>query len=104
MFDDDYGALAIAKNMPKLRYLQLIGNGVRVTSDGLQAILDGCPHLKSVDLRKCFNVTLSGNLGKICAEQIKNLQHPNDSTHDYGLRAEIFDFGPIDEDGYFFFF
>ena len=39
-FDDDYGALAIAKNMPKLRHLQLIGNGVRVTSDGLQAILD----------------------------------------------------------------
>ena len=56
-FDDDYGALAIAKNMPKLRHLWLIGN--RVTNDGLQAILDGCPHLESLDLRKCFNVTLS---------------------------------------------
>ena len=86
---DDFGALAIAKNMPKLRHLQLIGN--RVTNDGLQAILDGCPHLESLDLRKCFNVTLSVNLGKRCAEQIKNLRHPNDSTHDYGLMAEVFD-------------
>ncbi|KAM4111842.1 hypothetical protein ACJW30_05G095800 [Castanea mollissima] len=98
---DDFGALAIAKNMPKLCHLQLIGN--RVTNDGLQAILDGCPHLESLDLRKCFNVTLSGNLGKRCAEKIKNLQHPNDSTHDYGLMAEIFYYGPFDEDGYFFF-
>ena len=54
-------------------------------------------------LRLFQPLCLSGNLGKICAEQIKNLQHPNDSTHDYGLMAEIFDFGPIDEDGYFFF-
>ena len=61
-FDYDYRALAIAKNMPKLHHLQLIGN--RVMNDGLQAILDGCPHLESLDLRKCFNVTLSGNLGK----------------------------------------
>ncbi|KAL4626530.1 hypothetical protein ACB092_05G103300 [Castanea dentata] len=99
---DDFGALAIAKNMPKLRHLQLIGNWV--TNDGLQAILDGCPYLESLDLRKCFNITLSGNLGKRCAEQIKNLPHPNDSTHDYGLMAEIFYYGPFDEDGYFFFF
>ncbi|XP_075665724.1 F-box protein SKIP19-like [Castanea sativa] len=89
--EGDEEALAIAKNMPKLCHLQLIGN--RVTNDGLQAILDGCPHLESLDLRKCFNVTLSGNLGKRCAEKIKNLQHPNDSTHDYGLMAEIFYYG-----------
>ena len=98
----DFGALAIAKNMPKLRHLQLIGN--RVTNDGLQAILDGCPHLESLDLRKCFNVTLSGNLGKRCAKQIKNLRHLNDSTHDYGLMAGISDYGPFDDGDYFFFF
>ena len=99
-FDDDNEALAIAKNVPELRYLLLNGN--RVTNDGLQAILDGCPHLESLDLRKCFNVTLSGNLGKRCAERIKNLRHPNDSTHDYGIMAEISDYGPFDEDDFFF--
>ncbi|KAM3700072.1 hypothetical protein ACB098_05G070300 [Castanea mollissima] len=49
-FDDDDKALAIAKNMPELHHLRLNGN--RVTNDGLQAILDGCPHLESLDLRK----------------------------------------------------
>ena len=95
-FDDDGEALAIAKNMPELRHLQLIGN--KVTNDGLQAILDGCPHLESLDIRKCFNVTLSGNLGKRCAERIKNLRHPNDSTHDYGFMAEISDMDRFHED------
>ena len=95
-FDDDGEALAIAKNMPELRHLQLIGN--KVTNDGLRAILDGCPHLESLDIRKCFNVTLSGNLGKRCAERIKNLRHPNDSTHDYGFMAEISDMDRFDED------
>ena len=60
----DFGALAIAKNMPKLRHLLLNGN--RVTNDGLQAILDGCPHLESLDLRKCFNVTLRKFWLKMC--------------------------------------
>ena len=69
-----------------------------MTNDGLQAILDGCPHLESLDLRKCFNVTLSRNLGIRCAEQIKNLRHPNDSTHDYGFMAEISDMDLYDED------
>ena len=101
-FDDDDEALAIAKNVPELRHLLLNGN--RVTNDGLQAILDGCPHLESLDLRKCFNVTLSGNLGKRCAEWIKNLRHPNDSTYDYGIMAEISVYGPFEEDDFFFFF
>ena len=49
-------------------------------------------------------MSLSGNLGKRCAERIKNLRHPNDSTHDYGIMAEISDYGPFDEDDFFFFF
>ena len=89
----DEEAVAIAKNMPELRHLQLIGN--QLTNDGLQAILDGCPQLESLDLRKCFNVTLSGNLGRRCAERIKNLRHPNDSTDDYGFVA---DDGSFDDD------
>ena len=82
----DEEAVAIAKNMPELHHLQLIGN--QLTNDGLQAILDGCPHLESLDLRRCFNVTLSGNLGRRCAERIKNLRHPNDSMDGYEFIAE----------------
>ena len=92
----DEEVLAIAENMPGLRHLQLIGN--KLTNDGLQAILDGCPHLELLDLRKCFNVTLSGNLGKRCAERIKNLRYPNDSTRDYGFMAEISDMDRFHED------
>ncbi|KAM4101302.1 hypothetical protein ACB094_05G133400 [Castanea mollissima] len=88
----DEEAVAIAKNMPELRHLQLIENSL--TNDGLQTILDGCPHLESLDLRKCFNVTLSGNLGRICAERIKNLRHPDDPTDDYDFVA---DDGSFDE-------
>ena len=88
----DEEAVAIAKNMPELRHLQLIGN--QLTNDGLQAILDGCPHLESLDLRKCFNVILLGNLGRIYAERIKNLRHPDDSIDDYGFVA---DDGSFDE-------
>ncbi|KAM4101304.1 hypothetical protein ACB094_05G133600 [Castanea mollissima] len=91
----DEEAVAIAKNMPELRHLQLIGN--RLTNDGLQAILDNCPHLESLDLRKCFNVTLSGDLGRRCA-RIKNLQLPNDSTNDCGFIVETSGNGSFEED------
>lgn len=82
--------------MPELRQLQLFGN--KLTNDGLQAILDGCPHLESLDLRQCFNVTLTGNLGRRCAERIKHLRFPTDSTDDYELDAEIHDNGSFDDD------
>ncbi|XP_019084348.1 PREDICTED: putative F-box/LRR-repeat protein 23 [Camelina sativa] len=85
--DDEFNnddALAIAESMPELRHLQLFGN--ILTNVGLNAILDGCPHLEHLDLRKCFNVDLTGNLGKRCSERIKDLRRPNDSTagHPYG--------------------
>ncbi|KDP34969.1 hypothetical protein JCGZ_09257 [Jatropha curcas] len=73
-------ALAIAENMPHLRHLQIFGN--KLTNEGLQAILDGCPLLESLDLRQCFNISLDGDLGKRCAEQIKDLRHPNDPIED----------------------
>ncbi|XP_062162614.1 putative F-box/LRR-repeat protein 23 isoform X2 [Alnus glutinosa] len=82
----DEEALAIAQNMSELRRLQLFGN--KLTNDGLQAILDGCPHLESLDLRECFNVSLAGNLGKRCSEQIKDLRHPHDSTYDYDYKND----------------
>ncbi|KAL5577317.1 hypothetical protein UlMin_019016 [Ulmus minor] len=55
-------ANAIAKNMPALRHQQLIGNWM--TNMGLQAILDGCPHLESLDLRRCLHLNLKEGLGK----------------------------------------
>ncbi|XP_059440208.1 putative F-box/LRR-repeat protein 23 [Corylus avellana] len=73
-------AFAIAENMSELRHLQLFGN--MLTNDGLQASLDGCPHLESLDLRLCLNVTLAGDLGRRCAQQIKHLRLPGDSTDD----------------------
>ncbi|XVF81986.1 hypothetical protein PTKIN_Ptkin16aG0006700 [Pterospermum kingtungense] len=88
-FDKD--ALAIAENMHGLRHLQLVGNNL--TNRGLLAILDGCPYLESLDLRKCFHVNLKGDVGKRCAEQIKDLRRPDDSLHDYPFTEEIDDPG-----------
>lgn len=92
----DEEALNIAKNMPQLCHLQLFGN--RMTNNGLQAILDGCPHLESLDLRQCFNVNLKGDLAKRCTDQIKDMRHPSDSTEDYGFDAEIHDCESFDGD------
>ncbi|KAK9669654.1 hypothetical protein RND81_13G146200 [Saponaria officinalis] len=77
-------ALAISKSMPNLRRLQLIGSFM--SNDGLNAILDGCPLLESLDLRACFKIDLSGSLGKRC-DRITNLRRPNDSTSDYSHQA-----------------
>ncbi|KAF5810691.1 putative F-box domain, leucine-rich repeat domain superfamily, F-box-like domain superfamily [Helianthus annuus] len=89
-FDGD--AFAIANNMPELRHLQLFGN--KMTNEGLQAILHGCPHLEFLDVRRCFNLNLgAGNLGKLCVERIKEFKHPNDSTKNCGfiVRAHAYD-------------
>ncbi|KAK2980542.1 hypothetical protein RJ640_015927 [Escallonia rubra] len=94
--DCDDEALAIAENMPGLHHLQLFGN--KITKDGLQAILDNCPHLESLDLRQCFNVNFGGNLGKRCSQQIKNVRRPYDSTEDYEFDTDILDYESFDED------
>ncbi|CAH1448669.1 unnamed protein product [Lactuca virosa] len=73
--DDD--ALAIAENMPELRHLQVFGN--KMTNTGLQAILDGCPHLESLDVRTCYNINIFGDEVKLCKERIKNFKCPGDS-------------------------
>jgi hypothetical protein len=78
---NDEEAFAIAANMSELRHLQLVGN--RLTNDGLQAIFDGCPYLESLDLRRCFNLTPAGDLGRRCAQRIKHLRLPYDSTDDF---------------------
>ncbi|XP_076910530.1 F-box protein SKIP19-like [Bidens hawaiensis] len=55
VYDDT--VLAIGKNLPELRHLELIGSSL--SNIGLQAILDGCGHLESLDLRQCFHIDRS---------------------------------------------
>ncbi|KAI3751366.1 hypothetical protein L2E82_22450 [Cichorium intybus] len=70
-------AIAIGENLHGLRHLELIGNNM--TNIGLQAILDGCGHLESLDLRQCLYIDLKGDMGKKCSEKIKCLKLPEDS-------------------------
>lgn len=98
--DDDHSeylycnehAVAIGKNMPNLRHLQLLENWMK--NEGLQAILDGCPHLESLDIRKCYGLDLEGDLGKRCSQQIKDLRVPSDPISDsewpHGEHVDLF--------------
>ncbi|KAG5589539.1 hypothetical protein H5410_040053 [Solanum commersonii] len=84
---DNDKAVAIARCMPGLRHLALIENNL--TNEGLQAILDGCPHLESLDLRCCCFIDLEGDLGRRCNQQIVDLKQPRDSTCDYEFDCKI---------------
>ncbi|KAM0023986.1 putative F-box domain, leucine-rich repeat domain superfamily, F-box-like domain superfamily [Helianthus debilis subsp. tardiflorus] len=75
--EEDVVAVAIGKNLLNLTHLELIGNSM--TNVGLQAILDGCCHLESLDLRWCFNFDLKGDLRKRCLRQIRCFKAPGDS-------------------------
>ncbi|KAK9061249.1 hypothetical protein SSX86_018429 [Deinandra increscens subsp. villosa] len=79
-------AVAIGQNLPELRHLEIINNGM--TNIGLQVILDNCHHLETLDLTKCFNTNLSGDLGKRCSEQIKHLKRPYDYMDSYRYRYD----------------
>lgn len=95
--EDDDDAFAIAQTMPGLRHLQLFGN--KMTNDGLLAILDGCLHLESLDIRQCFNINfnLVASVGKRFIEQVKYLRLPYDATDDYPFQA-AFDYASLAED------
>ncbi|MCL7036732.1 hypothetical protein MKW94_029762 [Papaver nudicaule] len=97
-FEDDDEALAIAKNMPELRHLHLFGN--KLTNMGLRAILDGCLHLESIDLRQCFNVNLEEYLLKSCRDRLIKLRPPNDSTDDFEFDAAFDDGSEFSDDSY----
>ncbi|KAK4729420.1 hypothetical protein R3W88_022408 [Solanum pinnatisectum] len=83
---NDGQALAIARSMPELRHLSLILNPL--TNVGLQAILVGCPHLVSLDLRRC-NIDLEGDIGRRCSQQIVDLKQPHASCQDYEFDSEV---------------
>ncbi|GJX53188.1 putative F-box/LRR-repeat protein 23 [Tanacetum coccineum] len=68
--------IAIGKTLHELKHLELIGSNMM--NAALQAILDGCRHLETLDLRGCVNIHLKGDLGKRCSEQIKYLKRPKD--------------------------
>ncbi|CAH1448698.1 unnamed protein product [Lactuca virosa] len=87
---NDEHALAVANYMPELRHLDLCGSNM--TNDGLEAILIGCPHLESLDVRMCSNLNLEGNLGKLCTERIKDFMRPNDSSDNCGYHLLSYEF------------
>ena len=91
----DGDAIAIANTMPELRHLQLFGN--KMTNEGLQAILHNCPHLESLDVRRCSNLNLSGNLAKLCKERIKDFKRPNDSTENCGFNPQVHGYDDFDD-------
>ncbi|KAJ9565945.1 hypothetical protein OSB04_001911 [Centaurea solstitialis] len=78
----DVYAHAIAKSMPALRHLKLFG--LMDDDNGVQAILNGCPHLESLDLRGCpyHDLDLDENLEKLCRERIKDFKY-NISESDF---------------------
>lgn len=73
---------AIATTMPALRSLQLFAN--RLGNRALVAILDGCLHLESLDIRHCFNVVMNDEMHSRCSG-MQTLRLPGDSTDDYDL-------------------
>ncbi|KAH6783738.1 hypothetical protein C2S52_008697 [Perilla frutescens var. hirtella] len=88
-------ALAIADNMANLRQLRLLGNPT-LDNNGVQAILEGCPCLKSIDLRRCRGVDLEGEIGVRVREKIEDLRLPSDSLDDYNYDVRDEDNGSTD--------
>ncbi|KAL4563531.1 hypothetical protein LXL04_027574 [Taraxacum kok-saghyz] len=86
----DIDALAIANTMPELRHLQLYGNAM--SDIRLKAILDGCPHLESVDIRTCYNVDIHADVLKPSLERLKSFKGPNDSIENCGFHLRIIDY------------
>ncbi|KAH6799843.1 hypothetical protein C2S52_000307 [Perilla frutescens var. hirtella] len=94
-YSENDEAVAIAKSMPNLHHLRLFAN--YLNNEGLEAILDGCPRLESLDLRQCFGLDLVGALGKRCRDQIKHLKLPSDSDDDpeWIARESFYSLSPL---------
>ncbi|MED6169118.1 hypothetical protein PIB30_018457 [Stylosanthes scabra] len=73
--NEEAAFVIIAQNMPNLRHLQLVNN--YLNNSGISAILDGCPHLESLDLRRGGTVELEGELRRRCDEQLKDFIEPD---------------------------
>lgn len=72
-FNFYYGALsAVGNTMRGLHHL--LFSGVVLDHDGLLAVLDGCPLLESLDLRKC--IIPRQNLERRCRQKITEIKFP----------------------------
>ncbi|XP_076900613.1 putative F-box/LRR-repeat protein 22 [Bidens hawaiensis] len=99
LIDNDEIAIAIGQNLPELRHLELIGNGM--TNIGLRVILDNCLYLETLDLRACVNIDLKGYIRKQCSKQIKCLKLPNDSLEDFPYFCRSYNVSFDDDDDYY---
>ncbi|XP_047952750.1 putative F-box/LRR-repeat protein 23 [Salvia hispanica] len=94
-FDTEH-AVAIGETMPNLHHLGLWGQPM--TNEGLEAVLDGCPYLESLDLRRCLGLDLEGALGKRCSDRIKHLRLPSDySVSDWVIKYPAYEDNKPDE-------
>ncbi|CAN6172033.1 unnamed protein product [Urochloa humidicola] len=82
----DMEAMKIAM-MHELRSLQLFHN--QLTNEGLSAILDGCPHLESLDIRSCHCIDLHDDAIRTKCARIKTKKLYAPKSH-----AECEDFEP----------
>ncbi|KAI4963775.1 hypothetical protein ZWY2020_010515 [Hordeum vulgare] len=86
MGDDRRGLSVYAQAAcPSSRDLQLIGNNL--TNVGLAAILDNCPRLESLGVRRCCNLQMGDAMRSKDAARIRNLRLPQDSISDFKYRA-----------------
>ncbi|GJW12589.1 F-box domain containing protein [Tanacetum coccineum] len=101
IYNDTAVGIAIGENMRELKHLELFGNNM--LNDGLKAILDGCPHIESLDLRQCKYINLKGDLGERCSQQITYLQLPNDfvDSTPYDVTTDYYSYNDeYDDDDY----
>ncbi|PNX66769.1 F-box/LRR-repeat protein 23-like, partial [Trifolium pratense] len=64
----------------------------------------GCPLLETLDIRRCYNLDLSGSLRKRCLEQIKDVQLPiqyHSEEYEYGDDYATYHDSLIDGESYY---
>ncbi|PIA37289.1 hypothetical protein AQUCO_03000112v1 [Aquilegia coerulea] len=83
----DKQAFAIAKNMPNLHSLHLYGNSL--TNNGIETILEGCPYLEHLEMRRCYKMDVRGELLKKCLERLKIFRYSNDPATDYEFDFDV---------------
>ncbi|KAJ3693603.1 hypothetical protein LUZ60_009083 [Juncus effusus] len=69
---DNKEAFGIARTMRQLRYLRLSRNSL--SNEGLKAILEGCPHLETLDIQGCRYVNMDSDMRARCA-RLTNLRY-----------------------------